>query len=252
MRDAFARDGSVVVRGAVPLDEIVAMRAVFAQLIPDGDYYPRGPDGVLYELPGLARMYPPLAAIAHDPRFGALVADALGARRVQLLQDTLLYKPARDGGSVAWHQDHTYLGYLDPPSVVSLRIALTVEDARSGAMHVVDGSHRWGPVGDVRALTESRVDSLAPALSAAQGDALAGARTLALAPGDVSIHHCLTLHGSGPNHADAARCTIILRMFDAACRLDPARLPPGAAAHFPTDADGHLDPAAFPVVFARA
>jgi ectoine hydroxylase-related dioxygenase (phytanoyl-CoA dioxygenase family) len=223
------------------------MRATFMALVPDGAHYPRRADGVLWEITGAARVYPPLDAIARDPRFGALVADALACPRVQLLQDALLYKPARDGGGVEWHQDHTYVGFLAPARVVSLRLALVDEDEASGCMKVVDASHRWGPVGAVRALTEARVDSLLPSLTAEQHDRLAHARPLELAAGDVSIHHCLTLHGSGPNHSDRPRRTVILRMFDAACRLDGARLPPGAAAaHFPTDADGHLDATAFP------
>jgi len=244
----FARDGWVIVRGVVAADEVATMREVFASLIPEGNHYPPRADGVLWELTGMAARYPPLAQIARDPRFGALVTAALGCPRVQLLQDSMLYKPARDGGGVEWHQDHTYVGFLTPPRVVALRIALMPEDERNGCMRVVDGSHRWGPVGSVRPLTEARVDSLLPSLSDPQRAAIADARPMILEPGDVSIHHCLTLHGSAPNHDDRPRRTIILRLFDAECRLDPARLPDGAAHHFPTDEGGHLDPAAFPVV----
>ena len=61
-----------------------------------------------------------------------------------------------------------------------------------------------------------------------------------IAPGDVSIHHCLTLHGSGPNRSGRPRRTIILPMFDSDCRLDAARLPKGAEHYFPTDGDGAL------------
>jgi ectoine hydroxylase-related dioxygenase (phytanoyl-CoA dioxygenase family) len=195
---------------------------------------------------GARNAYAPLDAIARDSRFGALVAAALGASRVQLLQDSLLYKPPHDGGTVEWHQDHTYTGYLN--RVVSLRIALLPEDASNGCMRVVDGSHTWGPVGDVRALRESRVDSIAAGLSDEQRAALADARPLELAPGDISIHHCLTLHGSAPNDSARARRTIILRMFDGACELDRSRLPPGAEQYFPT-VGNHLAPSAFPIVF---
>jgi phytanoyl-CoA hydroxylase len=226
------------------------MTAVFTQLIPDVPY-PRGRDGIVWEITGTSHHDHRVAEIARDRRFGALVADALGATRVQLLQDSLLYKPAHEGGSVEWHQDHTYVGYLTPPRVVSLRIALLPEDEANGCMRVVDGSHRWGPVGDVRALREARVDSIVPSLTDAQRDAIAHATSLELAPGDVSLHHCLTLHGSAPNPSDRPRRTIILRMFDGACRLDRSALPPNAEPHFPTDADGHLAPDKFPIVFER-
>jgi len=241
----FGRRGWLVARGVVPPGELPGLLRIFDRLIPEVAYPPRR-DGVLREVTGAARRLPALATIAHDRRFAALAAEALGCTTLQLLQDSLLYKPAREGGAVAWHQDYTYVGFLTPPRVVSLRIALLPEDELSGCMRVVNGSHLWGPVGAVRALSESQVDSLEPSLSPERVAELEGARPLELEPGDVSIHHCLTLHSSGPNRADRPRKTIILRMFDGYCRLDRARLPAGAADHFPTDASGRLAASAFP------
>ena len=252
VRAEFERDGCVIVRGVVAPDEVAAMTDVFLALIPEVAY-PPGADGrVIREIPGAANAYPPLAQIARDPRFGALMAEALGAARVQLLQDTLLYKPAIHGGVVEWHQDYTYLGYLVPAHAATLRIALLPEDVENGCMRVVDGSHRWGPLGDNQAFRATSVDSLIPSLSPEQRDQIENARALVLGPGDVSIHSCLTLHGSVANPSPRPRRTIILRMFDAECRLDRARLPPGAETYFPTDADGHLDASAFPYVYGSA
>ena len=142
--DAFDRDGSIVVRGVVPRDEIAGMAAMFSTLIPDSPHYPGG----LFEITGAAQSHERLAAIARDRRFGELAARALGARHVQHLQDSLLYKCA--GGVVEWHRDHTYVGFLVPARVVALRIALTHETDASGCLRVVDGSHTWGPIDVVR------------------------------------------------------------------------------------------------------
>ncbi|MGH7618913.1 MAG: phytanoyl-CoA dioxygenase family protein, partial [Gemmatimonadaceae bacterium] len=201
----------MVARGVVLPGEVATMRAVFDAILPEHAALPRGPDGVLGEITGASRVYEPLARIARDARFGALAANALGSPRVQLLQDSLLYKPAREGGEVHWHQDYTYLGFLMPPRVVTVRVALLPEREDTGCMRVVSGSHGWGAIGDLRALTESSVDSLLPFLSPAQRDEVACATSLVLEPGDVSIHHCLTLHGSGPNVSAQPRRTIILR-----------------------------------------
>jgi len=243
----FERDGWVIARGVVELAELATMHDVFSMLIPEGAY-PRSTDGVVREITGAARAIEPLGQIARDPRFGALAAEVLGARRVQLLQDSLLYKPARDGGSVDWHQDHSYVGYLVPARIIALRIALLSEDTHNGCMRVVDGSHRWGPLGANLALRADRVTSLVDQLSPEQRARLDHPRTLALEPGDVSIHHCLTLHDSTANRSERPRRTIILRMFDAACTLDRARLPTGAEQHFPTDEHEHLAMRAFPCV----
>jgi len=238
------RDGSVTIRGVVAPAEIAAMHDLFVSIMPEAAYPPV--PGVVHELTGLARGLEPLMTIARDPRFGALVAEALGAARVQLLQDSLLYKPAGGGGAVELHQDRTYIGYLVPPRVATIRIALLDEDEANGCMRVVDGSHHWGTIGDDRSLAATSVEA-ATLTAEQQGRA---ARPLALAAGDVSIHHCLTLHGSAPNTSARPRRTIILRMFDAACTLDRARLPPGAEAYFPTDAEGRLSTNAFPLVHA--
>ncbi len=246
----FDRRGWVVVRGVVDREAVAAMHEVFTALVPEVAY-PPGPDGVLREITGLSTVYEPLATIARDARFGALVAHALGAPRVQLLQDSLLYKPAHDGAPVEWHQDHTYIGFLVPARVATLRIALLPETANNGCMRIVDGSHRWGPIGATQSLTATSVASLVPSLAPGQREQLDRAAPLELEPGDISIHHVLALHGSTANRSASARRTIILRMFDAACRLDRSRLPPGAEAHFPTDVEGHLDPQAFPLVHAE-
>jgi phytanoyl-CoA hydroxylase len=245
----FDRDGWVVARGVISSDELAALHDIFTTLIPETASLAASPDGVLGEITGASRAFEPLARIACDRRFGALAAKALDASRVQLLQDSLLYKPARDGGRVHWHQDYTYVGFLTPARVVSLRIALLDEREDTGCMRVVSGSHKWEQVGGVRALTETRVDTLVPQLSEEQRDAVEHSTPLVLEPGDISIHHCLTLHGSGPNVSGHPRRTIILRLFDADCRLDAARLPAGAESYFPTDPDGRLATPAFPLVF---
>lgn len=248
LAEQFHRDGWVVVRGVVPRDEVAAMAATFATLIPDSPHYPSG----LFEITGAAQSHAPLAAIARDPRFGELAARALGALRIQHLQDSLLYKCAAGAGVVEWHRDHTYVGFLVPARVVALRIALTHDTEASGCMRVVDGSHAWRSIDSVRALTESSVASLVPSLSPDERAALDAARPLELEPGDISIHHCLTVHGSGPNRSPGARRTIILRMFDADCRLDRTRLPPGGDAYFPCDAEQRLATERFPIVWEGA
>ena len=69
-----------------------------------------------------------------------------------------------------------------------------------------------------------------------------------LAPGDVSVHHCLTFHSSLENASDQPRITLIARMFDARLKLQREKLPPGLERYFPTDADGHLAETAFPLL----
>jgi len=240
-RAFFAEHGWLILRGVVPPERLPALEQAVDALF--AAWPPASADQV-WELPGASRISPPLAAHARDPAVAAGAAAALGCARVQLLQDTLLVK-SPGPACVAWHQDHTYTGYLRPSQLASARLALTPCTVESGCLEVIDRSHAWGPLGDVRALTESRVDDVLGARAAASADQVVA---LELQPGDLSLHHCLTLHRSGPNRTAAARKTLITRLFDSACTLVRELLPPGAEAHFPTAPDGRLSETAFPLL----
>jgi ectoine hydroxylase-related dioxygenase (phytanoyl-CoA dioxygenase family) len=202
--------------------------------------------GQVWEVAGVSRMSPMISEHAHDGAIAQRVAEALDCARVKLLQDTVLVKEAHIGGAVAWHQDHTYTGYLDPPRAVSVRLALTDCNGGNGCLEVIDASHTWGLIGDVRALTESHVADALGESAAKWRDHIVA---LELAPGDLSIHHCLTLHRSGVNTSAQTRKTLITRLFDAECRLIADRLPPGAAPYFPVDDRQRLADSAFPVLY---
>lgn len=240
----FAAHGWLVLRGVVPRERVAALESAVDAIFRAS---PGPVPGQVWELPAPSRVNALIAAHARNAEIARHVALALGAASVQLLQDTALVKPARQGGVVAWHQDHTYTGYLRPARVASARLALTECNVGNGCMEVIDGSHQWGPIGDVRALTETRIEDILGERAAEWAEHVV---PLELEPGDVSIHHCLTLHRSGANASPEARKTLITRIFDASCTLEPSRLPPGAAAHFPTSADGRLSEKAFPVLWS--
>jgi ectoine hydroxylase-related dioxygenase (phytanoyl-CoA dioxygenase family) len=247
-RAFFAEHGWLVVRAAISPPRAAELEQS-VDVIYDAHAQPPVPAGVVWELASPSRLSPAIAQHAHDAAIAQRVAEALGCARVKLLQDTVLVKAAEVGGAVAWHQDHTYTGYLAPARAVSVRLALTDETLGSGCLEVISGSQAWGLLGDVRALTESHVaDALGPA-AARWGDRVVA---LELCPGDLSIHHCLTLHRSSENRSANARKTLITRLFDADCRLVHAHLPPGAAAYFPVEDDGTLADAAFPAVYPAA
>lgn len=242
----FSEHGWVVVRAAVARERVQELERAVDEIY---QAYPAVLAGQVWEVAGVSRVSPPIAAHAHDPAIAQRAAGALGCTRVKILQDTVLVKAASIGGPVAWHQDHTYTGYLDPPRMVSVRLALTDCTRDNGCLQVIDGSHTWGLLGDVRALTESHVaDALGPEAERWRDRVTA----LELSPGDITIHHCLTLHCSAENRSAQTRKTLITRLFDAGCRLLRSHLPPGAESYFPTDDAGCLTDAAFPVVYRAA
>lgn len=250
-RTHLAEQGWLVVRGVIPPSRVAELERALDAVIPEASY-PAWGDRVV-EIAGISKAAPAIAALTADPALGELAGHALDAARIQLLQDTVFIKPPARPATVAWHQDFTYLGYLDRPGVVTLRLALTPCTIASGCLRVLDGSHRWPHTAQNLALRRNEVEdalSWLPLDLRARADG--GGTPLELEPGDVSIHHCLTFHGSEPNTSARPRKTLAVRLVDGTCRLVPERLPtPEARAYFPVDHHGHLDATAFPVLWEK-
>ena len=250
-RRSFAERGWLVLRGVVPAGRVGELCAAIDQMVPRASIASSA--GRVLELAGASRASKVLEAQVRDPSLARLIAEALGAQRLQLLQDTLFIKAPLIGGRVEWHQDFTYIGYIDPPRAATMRLALSSETEESGCLRVLDGSHRWGHSTPLLALTAGSVEdalgSLPPEL---REKATRSEVSLPLEPGDATLHHCLTFHGSAENRSSQPRKTLAVRAFDSSCAVLRERLPPHAAAHFPLDEGGRLSPAAFPVLYDAA
>lgn len=126
-------------------------------------------------------------------------------------------KKPHDPTYVSWHQDGTYWS-LDPPKVCTAWIALSRATKRNGAMQVVPGTH----VGDALPHRDTFADDNA----LARGQEIAvdvdesEAVTLALEPGQMSIHHIALVHGSKPNDSDEWRIGLAVRFIAPEVRQD--------------------------------
>jgi ectoine hydroxylase-related dioxygenase (phytanoyl-CoA dioxygenase family) len=237
----FREHGWCVLRGVASAERAEALGREVERVFPQSKQF----SDRVHELAGISALSEALAAQVRDATLAARAAAILGCERVQLLQDTALVKPARSEARVEWHQDHTYTGYFDRAAQVSVRLALTDCTEESGCLRVIDGSHRWGPLGEVRAFQSQAVGDDSELLPEGWREREV---LLELRPGDLSIHHSLTVHGSRENRSDHPRRTLIARLLDARCVLDKSRLPPHLMPYFPLDAQGHLDPRSFPLL----
>ena len=66
--------------------------------------------------------------------------DAIGYQAPQLWQTMYIFKQARIGGEVRWHQDASYL-ITEPPSVVGFWIAVEDANRDNGCLWVQPGGH---------------------------------------------------------------------------------------------------------------
>jgi len=251
-RAHFEAHGWIVLRGLASESELVELNRVFDDLMSPFAAVPRDGRSGVAQRPVDWRTHAVLLRHVRDG-VAAIACDLLGARSVQLLQNVLLLKHPSATGTIPLHQDYSYTGYLHPPSSLSVALALNDASIDGGCLYVVDASHTWGLVGGLHVFADGLQNDLASCLSPLQRERVANANIpLAVRAGDVTIHHCLTLHGSGNNTSARPRRTIVTHLFDGDCTLAPERLPREARDRFATDGMGHLTAAAFPTCYPPA
>ena len=163
-------------------------------------------DKLLHLLEATARD-PRLLELARDARITEPVSQLLG-EDLALQHSKVATKPLRatGRGAAPWHQDfpffpHTHAG------LVAVMVMLDDADAERGCLHVLPGSHRLGP------LDHSPNGYFAGACCALpDGVDDEGGVALEVRAGDVTVHHCLTLHRSPENRSGAPRRAVVFEI----------------------------------------
>ena len=149
-----------------------------------------------------------LAELARYRLIAACAARLSGAASLRLWHDQLLYKPtdtAGDAGNVAWHTDRYYWQTCSSEYMLTAWIPCADVSGLDGAMSMVDGSHRW--TDELQIKWESAPFSVINAVLAQRDATLV---PIELRRGQVSFHHCKTLHGSGPNLGASPRRSLVV------------------------------------------
>ena len=151
----------------------------------------------------------PLAhRIATHPAILDVVEGVLGP-------DLLIYgveffiKEPRTKHRVSMHQDLTYWGLGAIDGMVTMWLALSPATRASGCMNFVAGSHRNPILPHEDTFAEDNLLSRGQEVrvEVAPEDRAA----IELMPGEISLHHGLTIHGSGPNTTDDRRIGAVVR-----------------------------------------
>lgn len=152
-------------------------------------------------------LVPRLWKLVHDPRIVGRVQDLLGPD-ILCYGTSFITKPGnRDGRHVAWHQDVTYWG-LSAPEAVTAWLAFTPSVRGNGCVRVLPGTHR---------AAVPHTDSHDCRNMLGRGEKMVdevnehAAIDMVLAPGEMSLHHGLAIHGSAPNQTDSRRTGFVIR-----------------------------------------
>jgi ectoine hydroxylase-related dioxygenase (phytanoyl-CoA dioxygenase family) len=219
----YERDGVVTVRAFLGTDEIAAVRAELERYIRD-DLATKPADARTLEkdettvrnLWRLEAHNPWFRRLAERPDIRALIAPLVHGEPVLCAVETF-NKPARIGSGVPPHQDNAYFCQV-PPDMLTVWIAVDAVTEANGPVIFHKGSHRQGmlptqPSG-VRGNSIGLAEPPTPSPDT-QYRAL-------LAPGDATIHHCITVHYSAPNTTEHSRLGLLFVFRGSHTRTDPA------------------------------
>ncbi|HEV2548027.1 MAG TPA: phytanoyl-CoA dioxygenase family protein [Stellaceae bacterium] len=148
-----------------------------------------------------------LGDLVRHPRIVDAIDDLYGPNLLCWTTNFFI-KEKESPAFVSWHQDSTYWG-LSTPEVVSAWIAFTPAHSGNGAMQVIPGTHRLDqlPHRDTFAKHNLLTRGQEIAVDADESKAV----TIALEPGEMSLHDVRLVHGSPPNTSDDRRIGFAIR-----------------------------------------
>lgn len=148
------------------------------------------------------------ARLAHHPGMLDAVESLIGPDIVCWMTELIVKEP-NTSKMLSMHQDLTYWGLDGGDQLVTAWLALSAATRANGGMQFVPESHRSGQV-DHRD-TYGRDNLLSRGQEVAVEYDPEAVVDVELRPGEMSLHHGLMFHGSGPNSTDDRRVALVFR-----------------------------------------
>ena len=207
----YWRDGYLFPLDVFPADEAGTHRSELEQI---------EKEWLTADLPHPLNMYKranahcvmPLAAkLASDPRVLDAVEGILGPD-LMIWSAEFFIKEPHTTHVVGMHQDLTYWGLGETSDQVTAWIALSPATVESGCMDFVAGSHKNPIMPHNDTFSENNLLSRGQEIAVDVADE--DKTHIELQPGQMSLHHGLTFHGSGPNQSDDRRIGFAVRYLN--------------------------------------
>jgi len=203
VQKAFRRDGYIVVRSFLDAEEVAEVYAnldrVIREVVPtlpreQTFYEEKGDDNTLKQIQQLQK---------NDAYFGRLFSNSKFEQLAELLLDgpvdgrNMQYfnKPPLIGKATPPHQDGYYF-MIKPTEAVTMWLAMDHVDEENGCVRYIHGSHEWGmrPHGRTQTLGFSQ-GVMDYGIESDRANEVA----LPAQPGDLLVHHCMTIHRADGN-----------------------------------------------------
>lgn len=173
-----------------------------------------------------------LREFALQPMIGAIAARLSRSEEIRLLDDQLVFKlPTPEGhhSAVGWHADAAYWSTCSSSRLLTAWIPFHDCDVELGPLVAIDGSNHWRGTENARHFNQTDLSIYEAELAREQKDIVKIPMTLR--KGQLSFHHCWTIHGSYPNHGSGPRSALALHLQDGGNHYRPFRNAKGEPVH---------------------
>jgi ectoine hydroxylase-related dioxygenase (phytanoyl-CoA dioxygenase family) len=203
---AYHRDGAAIVKGILPAEWIEFMRAAVKRIMDLGL-----PCSQNYADDGGGRFFSQTFPWMFDDAFKAwatrgpivdVAAAVISDPEVIFFFDQIFAKEAGSTKATPWHQDFPFVP-MTGDQMLRIWVPMDTVSADGGAIHYLRGSHRWDtiyhPLGfkDIPEITDAYTDSPYADWPDFEADYDSYDWLVAEAePGDLLLHHPMTIHGS--------------------------------------------------------
>jgi ectoine hydroxylase-related dioxygenase (phytanoyl-CoA dioxygenase family) len=154
-----------------------------------------------------------LSSLVRHPMIAATAARLSGSRTIRLWHDQMIYKPSDPEGvrtGIGWHTDRAYWQTCSSDDMLTAWIPFHDCSEEMGTLMVIDGSHVWPEQSILKRFHNSAPEGI-------NETCIGEGRPIVIVPlslskGQVSFHHCLTVHGSRPNRSNLPRRSLSVHL----------------------------------------
>ncbi len=169
------------------------------------------PSTILFHALGAWRIKEGLHDVLWNPRFLVAASQLLGNVPVRFWHDQIFWKPPKQGGVVAWHQDYSYWTRTTPIAHLTCWCGLDDSTKENGCLQYIAGSHEWGLL--PKPVIAGELQGIKDFLTEEQTKQFDHPQFAEVKAGEAIFHHPLTLHGSGANTSSKPRRAFVINVI---------------------------------------
>lgn len=186
------------------------------------DWQPKDGDDVIRNNEFVSLQNKQLRCLALQPIIGAIACRLAQTKEIRLLDDQLVYKPPQDRNgksAIGWHSDRAYWSTCSSHNLLTAWIPFHDCDKSNGSLVVLDKSHKWSGIENTRFFNNHNLEEIEQQFYQPGRQIIK--IPIALKKGQVSFHHCWTIHGSYPNYSNTYRLAMAVHLQDDSNHYQP-------------------------------